>query len=81
MPASSRVPAGQLQVTRERAGEPPEWQVVAAALPDAGIAGTRATHRPCTGVHPAEISAFPARVKDGDFDGLAQGRCREAGSP
>jgi hypothetical protein len=81
MPASDGMPAGQLQVTWRKStrGNPSGNCVEVAALPGGGPlpGGAAAARNPRHPFGPAlvdsrdEISAFPAGVKDGEFDDLA----------
>ena len=74
MPASNGMPADQLAVTwkKSRWSNPSGNCVEVAALPDGEIAMRNSRHPsgPALVYTRAEISAFLAGVKDGEFDDL-----------
>jgi hypothetical protein len=74
MPASNGMPADQLRVTwrKSRWSNPSGNCVEVAALPDGEIAVRNSRHpsRPALVYTRAEVSAFLAGVKDGEFDDL-----------
>ena len=75
MPASNGMPADQLSVAwqKSRWSNPSGNCVEVAALPNGGIAlrNSRYPSGPALVYTRAEISAFMAGVKDGEFDDLA----------
>lgn len=75
MPASNGMPADQLQVTwrKSKWSNPSGNCVEVAELPGGGVAVRNSRHPsgPAPVYTRAEISAFLAGVKDGEFDDLA----------
>jgi Domain of unknown function (DUF397) len=74
MPASNGMPADQLQVTWQKSkwSNPSGNCVEVAALTDGGVAVRNSRHPsgPALVYTRAEIAAFLAGVKDGEFDDL-----------
>jgi Domain of unknown function (DUF397) len=75
MPASNGMPADQLQVTwrKSKRSNPSGNCVELAALPDGGVVVRNSRHPsgPALVYTRAEIAAFLAGVRDGEFNDLA----------
>ena len=75
MPVENGVPAGQLEVTwrKSKASNPSGACVEVAPLPDGGVAVRNSRHPsgPALIYTRAEIAAFLAGAKAGEFDDLA----------